>query len=512
MRLSRHAPVALLFTTAAVLSLQPGSVPIAHAEKFRLFSSKSSIKEEAPPAEAAKDKSNNNDDNNGCPFYGCPLHPVDVHYNSEEIKKALEELRSDKRLNVAASDAARRLSTSATDQHVTLTLIGYKGGTLEDQINQDRCIVVAPYSIQQNQYPGVVAAEVQAEKENQSPNKPTSSATASLEIDAFLKLDRILLGAFDGHAPLGELVSEYTATTLPRLLAQKLSSKALSTANDPTTSSKTFSTERQVEITKSALIETFVELDQTAPAEQSGGCTASVILQQGPQVYIANAGDSRSFIVAYRPSTSNVTVVYISREDKPNLPDERARVEAAGGQVYIPARGTSRVVYHDATTGAPTGLAMSRSIGDWEAGKMGVIPNPIVDVLDTQALVAQLLVEDDGDLADAEAYQEVDAVGDMVGQSSNYEGRADDDVYLFAVSATDGMMDYLAAPEISRVLAHALFDEAGAHPVTAAEHLIFAAANAWQQSKQGRYRDDIAIAVAAIRRPPGSSREQESAA
>lgn len=362
----------------------------------------------------------------------------------------------------------------------------------------DRALVVAPYSIQQQNDTDAATHEAEANKENQSPNKPTS--TASPEIDAFLKLDRILVGAFDGHAPFGELVSEHTATTLPRLLAQKLFAKAVSSANDPTTS-KQLSTERQVEITKSALIETFIELDQTAPAEKSGGCTASVILQQGPQVYIANAGDSRSFVVAYRPSTNNVTVVYISREDKPNLPDERARVEAAGGQVYIPARGTSRVVYHDTTSGAPTGLAMSRSIGDWEAGKMGVIPNPIVDVLDTQALVAQILVEDAGDLADADAYQ-VDAVGDMVGQSTDYEGRADDDVYLFAVSATDGMMDYLAAPEISQVLAHALFDEAGAHPATAAEHLIFAAANAWQQAKQGRYRDDIAIAVAAIRRPP----------
>jgi len=131
---------------------------------------------------------------------------------------------------------------------------------------------------------------------------------------------------------------------------------------------------------------------------------------------------------------------------------------------------------------------------------MGVIPNPIVDVLDTNAVVAQILADDaEADEADTDAYQ-VDPSGSIIGLSS------EDDVYLFAVSATDGMMDYLAAPEISRVLAHALFDEAGAHPVTAAEHLIFAAANAWQQAKQGRYRDDIAIAVAAIRRPPGANK------
>jgi len=506
MKLSRHAPVALLFTTAAVLSLQPG-VPLCHAEKFRLFSSKT----EDPSPEISKDPPQNDKASSkkksGCPFYGCPLKPIDVHYNTDDLKQALAELRNDKRLNVVATGAARMLSSSATDQHVTLTLIGYKGGTLESQINQDRSVIVSPYTV----YP-IPANDENAEssapgeekdKENKSPNdlnppeKPLSPG-----IESFLKLDRTLLGAFDGHAPLGEKVSEYTATELPKLLATKLTSKAAAAA------SETLTEKQQVEITKDALIETFVELDGSVPADPSGGCTATVILHQGTKVYVANAGDSRSFVVAYRPSTNNVTITYISREDKPDLPDERARVEAAGGQVYIPARGTSRVVYHDALTGAPTGLAMSRSIGDWEAGKMGVIPNPIVDVLDTQALVAQILMEDAGDVADTDAYQ-VDTLGSIVGVSSDYEGRPDDDVYLFAVSATDGMMDYLAAPEIARVLAHALFDEAGAHPVTAAEHLIFAAANAWQQAKQGRYRDDIAIAAAAIRWPPASGSQQQ---
>jgi hypothetical protein len=64
------------------------------------------------------------------------------------------------------------------------------------------------------------------------------------------------------------------------------------------------------------------------------------------------------------------------------------------------------------------------------------------------------------------------------------------------------MMDYMAASEIARVLAHSLFDKDGIHPVTACEVLVFSAANAWQQAKQGRYRDDIAIAVSTLRTPP----------
>jgi hypothetical protein len=128
--------------------------------------------------------------------------------------------------------------------------------------------------------------------------------------------------------------------------------------------------------------------------------------------------------------------VYITREDKPSLADERARVEKMGGQVYIPVRGTSRVVYHDRDSGAPTGLAMSRSIGDWEAGKLGVIPDPIVDVLDLKEVVAAQL---DGTAKEAQEAYEIDGQGEITEMDLGAGGDPSvDDVHIFAVSATDG--------------------------------------------------------------------------
>jgi hypothetical protein len=64
------------------------------------------------------------------------------------------------------------------------------------------------------------------------------------------------------------------------------------------------------------------------------------------------------------------------------------------------------------------------------------------------------------------------------------------------------MMDYMSPDEIARVLAKSLFAIDGMHPVSACEILVFTAANAWQEAKQGRYRDDIAIAVSTLRKPP----------
>jgi hypothetical protein len=102
-----------------------------------------------------------------------------------------------------------------------------------------------------------------------------------------------------------EQFSQYTLSELPnKLLATKLGS-----------------IDHEPEHIQ-ALVEMFVQMDQTAPAEISGGCTASVVLQYGPKVYFANTGDSRSFLVVYCAKNQSVQVVYIPQEDKPDLADE----------------------------------------------------------------------------------------------------------------------------------------------------------------------------------------------
>jgi serine/threonine protein phosphatase PrpC len=519
---SSLTPVLVVLTTAFLLTIQqssPSSRKVCSAEKMstnswsRLFSSGSSMTASAAPVDTTdsnnlhnqQDESSNNniypDDYNSCPYYGCIMRPVDVHYHTnEQMTKAFETLRNEKRKKLVTSDAMRLLINQhiATSESVTLTLIGYKGGSMQDQINQDRSIIVTPYTI--NQPIGDNISSVNNENVN---NK------------AFVHCDRTLLGVFDGHAPLGEKVSEYSSSSLPDMLAKKLYEKSQNGTKSTATSNE--NTQQQlaqkydeIAITKEALEETFVEIDKTAPAAQSGGCTATVILKQGKYIYIANAGDSRSFIITYRPSTNTSNVIAISREDKPSLPDERERVEKMGGQVYIPIRGTSRVVYHDPITGAPTGLAMSRSIGDWDAGRLGVIPNPLIQVLNIDNIVKEQLFNDSKSVLQKTSpipiakQQEavVDAAGNVVNTDATSINSLDnDDVYVFAVCASDGMMDYLPPGEIAQVLGHSLYAEDGAHPVAATEHLILSAASLWYHSKQGRYRDDIVIAVTTLRKP-----------
>jgi len=422
---------------------------------------------------------------NGCPRYGCPLLPRDMYFD-EEAQAALKAIRSlhekyGSRASASSSPTttatvnnnatmAKEASTQGTaggegaeqlpelnhsqalellksaggQDQATLTLIGYKGGNIEDQINQDRAFVVSPFHIE--------CDDSSDSDSSSSYDTPSGGITA-----------KRILGVFDGHSNLGELVSQYAVTHLPEMLSSKLG---------PIISSSSSSTEESTQI-QQALIETFVEIDKNAPAEPSGGCTASVVLQLGHKIYVANAGDSRSLIATYTKSTATVDIVYITREDKPDLPEERARVERMGGQVYIPPSdrdgASSRVLFVDKNTDRMNGLAMSRSIGDWDAGKLGVIPDPTVAVLDILDLIA--------------------------GKSGT---GLNDDVEVFAVSATDGLLDFVDIGNIATTVAHSLYVEEGPHPLSACESLITTAATLWWKAKNGTYRDDIAIAVSKL--------------
>ena len=167
----------------------------------------------------------------------------------------------------------------------------------------------------------------------------------------------------------------------------------------------------------------------------------------------------------------------MTREDKPHLPDERARIEQMGGRVWVPldlSAESSRVLGVDSRTGIESGLAMSRSIGDWDM--IGVVAEPLVEVISLQDIVQ--CAEKDIETCMA---------------VSDDRTRAN----VFVVSATDGMMDYIDPQEIAESFANAFF-QGGGHPLNVAEDLIFLAANGWETETRGTYRDDIAVAASVL--------------
>lgn len=175
------------------------------------------------------------------------------------------------------------------------------------------------------------------------------------------------VGVFDGHGTQGHDVAQYAAKAVPERLAEKFNEDSSLRDNDSIVE---------------ALKETFVEVDAEAPPSALlGGCTATVTLRREKTLFIANTGDSRTIVVSV--SDQSQDVIYTTRKDKPHLPDELERITRLGGKVHIPPQNPmlSRVVIYSEAAHDQIGLAMSRSIGDWEWGVQGVTAEPIVHIL-----------------------------------------------------------------------------------------------------------------------------------
>lgn len=139
------------------------------------------------------------------------------------------------------------------------------------------------------------------------------------------------------------------------------------------------------------------------------------------------------------------------------------------------------------------------------AGKVGVIPDPIVDVIDIPSIVKEHV---DPESTNIYVLRNDNLSAMEKEEQPNHDAQMDD-VYIFAVSVTDGMIDFIRAETIASTLGPALYGKDGRHVLTACEELISAAATGWQRAKQGRYRDDIAIAVSTIRIPPSALKQKE---
>ncbi|OEU22838.1 protein serine/threonine phosphatase 2C, partial [Fragilariopsis cylindrus CCMP1102] len=175
---------------------------------------------------------------------------------------------------------------------------------------------------------------------------------------------------FDGHGKLGHTVAQEVVERFPVEHENVISIEDY---------------DRNDFAIRKALNETFLEINSngTASTFSLGGCTASISLRWGSKLYMANAGDSQIIVQQRTPEGMITKVEYSTRRDKANLPDERARIEGLGGKIHVNANGFDpRVIIYSEAAKDTIGLAMSRSLGDWEWKSVGVFAEPIVDIID----------------------------------------------------------------------------------------------------------------------------------
>jgi serine/threonine protein phosphatase PrpC len=300
-------------------------------------------------------------------------------------------------------------------------------------------------------------------------------------------LSALLMGIYDGHGGLGHVVSHYVALELPRVFAETMT-------RQPTQTIRIGSSQYDSHITQ-ILKDVYLRVDSGDPVRGGAGCTASTLFYPGvgPKAYVANVGDSTTLIVKYTKSTNQSVIVYQNRKHKPHLPDEKQRINAAGGEVMIPpsllnpngpgnnnAIGETSRLMVPSPNGSPFGgmaLAMSRAIGDYDAKAVGLISEPEVDVWSVDEFHTQH-------------------------KSTPEEIK---DTEWFAVVASDGMYDVISPEEVVNKLGQSLYrygkENAAILPLEACEQLIRKATLKWMNAAGG-YRDDISLGVSKLKFVP----------
>lgn len=167
-----------------------------------------------------------------------------------------------------------------------------------------------------------------------------------------------LIGVYDGHG--GKLVSKFAKDTLPNYFVKKNPKLFLDCKYTAKYINKVFKN-----------FNTILKEQHPRAADYSGStCCMAVVTkdeksdQKGNILWVINAGDSRA-ILGNSVGIANP----LSKDHKPNIPDERARIEAM--------EGGREKIYYDGSDWRVVDLSLSRALGDLEANPY-VTPMPEV--------------------------------------------------------------------------------------------------------------------------------------
>ena len=207
-----------------------------------------------------------------------------------------------------------------------------------------------------------------------------------------------IFGVMDGHGPQGHFVSQFASKFIP---FQIMNHREIKTLTDPEDIYQKLKY-NEYEIINQIFLETDNQLEKVNFDATESGCTCVLVVHIGSHIICANTGDSRAILVLDSMGQNNINDFYevpLSYDYKPEMPEEKQRIELCGGVVEQLKNkngegvGPYRVWVKD---GGYPGLAMSRSIGDLIGKKLGVIPNPGILEYDLNESVKFIVVASDG--------------------------------------------------------------------------------------------------------------------
>ena len=258
-----------------------------------------------------------------------------------------------------------------------------------------------------------------------------------------------ILGVLDGHGPHGHLAAGKIKDFFFDFFTAEENKKRFRSLKDGELAA--FLRENDYDFIRKLVKEAEKTLIEDAnDLWELSGCTLNLnLILKSKYLINVNIGDSRTIIV-----NKNKTYSQISTDHKPNLIEERKRIISHNGRVERNNGsniGPYRVWLKDKNL---PGLAMSRSIGDYLAKKIGVISDP--------------------DISCMEITSEKTAI----------------------ICATDGLWEYVSNEKVSNLVCDSI-EKHGENAIICAQILEKNAVKMWKMN--GIARDDISIVVRCIK-------------
>jgi serine/threonine protein phosphatase PrpC len=215
---------------------------------------------------------------------------------------------------------------------------------------------------------------------NQNGLQKTNQDTSLIHISVGNLQGFNIFGVLDGHGPHGHFVSKFCKEFFIKTMNEY--SKQCQ-QNNITTPEGIFNKLKESKF--EFITQTFKNADlemikHTDFDHDFSGTTCNLVFQFNKHLLCASVGDSRGIIIYDQNNTNTYQGIFpISNDHKPNLPQEYERILQSGGIVdkltdqFGCKVGPYRVYKNGLTY---PGLAMSRSLGDFQAKDCGVITNP----------------------------------------------------------------------------------------------------------------------------------------
>jgi serine/threonine protein phosphatase PrpC len=233
---------------------------------------------------------------------------------------------------------------------------------------------------------------------NELGHKKTNQDTLLIERNVNGVLNFNIFGVLDGHGEEGHFASQFVS----RYIFHRIKNHPSIKKQDEPKQIYHKLKENSYKIIANIFLDADVQIQKEKFDVNRSGTTCVIVIQLEEHIICANTGDSRAIMIYDQNKDDNLVnskVFPLSYDCKPDLPNELKRIKACGGMVekaYDPEIGETGPYRVWAEGEDYPGLAMSRSIGDMDAKKCGVIPNPQIVEYIIDHYTKYMIVASDG--------------------------------------------------------------------------------------------------------------------